>query len=194
MDSSQGRRIDTFSCHDSNRSRFWFVVLPDTTSSTSTWDAFCIIHPKQDFAMQAPFFASIALQHLRRPSHTFSLNSVHTLPLPHSPSHNMFQASASGVRFYAKARQNLWRQALAMSGVCIIVFGSVVAKRLTTSGRGTPIISWNVQVPASSEWSRLCLGRLFRRASCPRSRQEPVRRCPLFFNTPIYKSTFSHGL
>lgn len=59
----------------------------------------------------------------------------------------LFQASASGLLFYTKARRNLWRQALAMSGVAIAAFGFILAKRLTIQyGRGIPIILWNFQV------------------------------------------------
>lgn len=59
----------------------------------------------------------------------------------------LFQASASGLLFYTKARRTLWRQALVMSGVGIFTCGSVLVKRLTIYyGRSTPIIFWNLQV------------------------------------------------
>lgn len=68
-----------------------------------------------------------------------------------------FQTKTSGLLFYTKARQNLWRQAFAMSSVAITAFGAILAKRLTTYGRGTPIVSWNVQVHTSYASCSCCL-------------------------------------
>lgn len=58
----------------------------------------------------------------------------------------LHQGSPSSIAFYAKAKKNVWIQAVGLCAAAIIFLVVVLIRHLTLAGRSTPVILYNMQV------------------------------------------------